>query len=86
MKNKLLLRYDDFHFYLKIQKFFGELWKMVKKPMLTDTRYREDFLWLLRLYQLLTGSRKEITDLDALNEAVKDAIVNAKVYKPNLEM
>jgi hypothetical protein len=84
-KKNMTIVYDDFHFYKKLKNVYGELWKAVKNPMITDTRYREDFLWLLRYYQLLSSPEGDDQNADEFNAMITDALCNANIYKENLE-
>ncbi len=53
-EKEIMIIFDDYRFFRKPKRLFEEdLWKVATNPLTTDTRYREDLLWLLRYHQLM---------------------------------
>jgi hypothetical protein len=100
-KAGIMLRFDDYRFFKNPKKLYTEdFWKPVKTPLNTDTRFREDVLWLMRYHQLMAiaikkpvyddkqNTDKLNADMEAYEELEKkrlDAFINAGRWRELLE-
>lgn len=87
-KNGIYLTWDNFEFYKTLKKQYREdCWRYIKNPLPTDTRYREDFLWLLRYFQII-GRTEGYGDKpqDELEKLRIEAIINAGKWKDLLDV
>ena len=85
---KLEARYFDNDFFRLYKEIFGKLWKPVKNPLITDTRFREDLLWLMRYYEILENypeDEKYSNKLDEYENIKLTAFLNAGKWKELLE-
>ena len=87
-KKALNMPWDNFEFFKTLKNIYKEdNWQYVKNPLPCDTRYREDFLWLLRFYQIIgrTAGYKEKRE-EELNSLRLEAIINAGKWKDLLDV
>jgi hypothetical protein len=96
LKMAFRLTYVDFHFFDTLTILYGDKqWKAVADPLINDTRFREDLLWLLRYHQLseqvalLTNNpenkpkNKEKTE--ELDIKIFEAFLNASKWRDLIE-
>jgi hypothetical protein len=69
---------DDFKYYTVFHRVFENLWDPIDKPLINDTRYREDLLWLLRYTQQV---KNKVND----NTSRIEAFINSSKYKELLD-
>ena len=87
-KNGLKVEMFNNNFFKRYREMFGSLWKPVDKPMVTDTRYREDLLWLMRFYEITDNfpeGEKDPEKLDEYENIRLNAFLNAGKWKELLE-
>ncbi len=87
-KSGLNIKFEDNNFFMKYKSLFGKLWKPIKNPLLTDTRYREDLLWLIRFYEIVEKYPENENDsekLDAYEKIRLESFLNAGKWKEILE-
>ena len=87
-KKGLKVSIDDNNFFGKYKTLYGKLWKPVMKPLITDTRYREDLLWLIRFYELAENypvKERDPDKLDLFDKIRMETFLNAGKWKEILE-
>jgi hypothetical protein len=87
-KNKLCVAWFDNNFFRIYNEIYGKLWKTVKNPLVTDTRFREDLLWLMRFYEIVNDYPENETNPNKLDEYENirlTAFLNAGKWKELLE-
>jgi hypothetical protein len=87
-KKGLQIAIDDNNFFGKYRSMYGNLWKPVQNPLITDTRYREDLLWLMRFYEIVEKFPENESNPDKLDSYDKvrlEAFLNAGKWKEVLE-
>jgi hypothetical protein len=77
-KKGLRIVVDDFKFYAVFHRIFEKLWDPISKPLINDTRYREDLLWLIRY-------NKQIKNKSTDNDGRLKTFINSNKYKELLE-
>lgn len=88
LKKALKIVIDDNNFFGKYKGLYGSLWSPVLNPLVTDTRYREDLLWLIRFYEIVEKYPENEVDPDKLDLYDKirlEAFLNAGKWKEVLE-
>lgn len=88
LKKGLKISIYDNNFLGKYKELFGRLWKPVMNPLITDTRYREDLLWLLRFYEIVEyypENERDLEKLDLYEQIRLEAFLNAGKWKEILE-
>ena len=64
----------------------NELWDKVKIPICSDTRYREDLIWVYRYFKFLISSQKELGGaLAEIEKNMQEALKYAVRWKEILE-
>jgi len=87
-KNGIFLPWDNFEFLKTLKKIYREdNWQYVKNPLPTDTRFREDYLWLLRFFQIM-GKYEGYADKyqEELENLKIEAIINSGKWKDLLDI
>lgn len=88
LKKGLRILIDDNNFFCKYRTLYGKLWKAELKPLVTDTRYREDLLWLMRFYEIVDKypeNERDPDKLDLYDKVRLEAFLNAGKWKEVLE-
>jgi len=88
LKKGLKVEIENNNFFGKYKSLYGKLWKSVQNPLITDTRYREDLLWLNRFYEIVEKYPENERDPDLLDLYDKlrlEAFLNAGKWKEILE-
>jgi len=91
LKKGLNILIEHNNFFEKYRGLYGTLWKPVMNPLVTDTRYREDLLWLMRFYEIVNKfpENNKLTpghdQLDLYEKIRLEAFLNAGKWKEVLE-
>lgn len=68
-----------------VDLFGKEMWEKIKIPIPSDTRYREDLIWLIRYFRYFKSSGKEIGNKSELDKDKQEALKLAARWKELLE-